>query len=267
MKEHFDGHVTLCAGLAVGCLDDRERREIADHLALGCGTCADALEGFRRATLTLARSVAPTQPGRALRARVLADALLTAEQRGGAAGAGGRVLEVHTGHAMSWKGWGALYLAVVLAVLAGIAWLEVRRLHGEIAEAQALMDRLARTYATESHWSVVLTSPAARVAVLAPAASAWPAAAGRANFDPATGRALVVCRGLPAGEHVLWGRTGAGWRRLASLRPDGQGGAVARIESAGDASLTTLALSQEPSDVATAAGPAGPVVLRGEFGR
>jgi hypothetical protein len=251
----------------VGCLDDREHRQVLDHVAVGCEPCAVALADFRRAVLTLARSAPPTQPGRALRARVMSDALLAAEQRGRDADSGTRALEVQPTRALSWKGWGALYLAGVLAVAAGIAWLEVRRLHADLAEVQALMNRLSQTYAAETQWGVVLTSPAARVANLAPAAPAWPAVTGRANFDPASGRALVACSRLPAGDYVLWGRTGSGWRRLASLRPDGQGTAVARIERAGDASLTALALSQESSNGARAIGPAGPIVLRGEFGR
>jgi hypothetical protein len=267
MKDHLDAHVTLCAGHAVGCLDDHERRHLVEHLALGCESCATILEDFRRAVLTLARSVPPTQPSRALRARVMSDALLAAEQRVRDSDSGTRVLEVKSTQALSWKGWGALYLAVVLAAVAGIAWLEVRRLHADLTEAEALVNRLSRTYVAETYWSVVLTSPAARVANLAPTAPAWPAAAGRANFDPATGRALVVCSRLPAGEYALWGRTGSGWCRLASLRPDGQGTAVARVERAGDSSLGALALSQEPSGAVEAGGPVGPIVLRGEFGR
>jgi hypothetical protein len=264
MKDHLDAHVTLCASHAVGCMDDRERHDLLDHLALSCEPCTTALEKFRRAVLVLARSVPLSRPSRALRTRVMSDALLAVEQRVRGSDAGTSVLEVRSTQALSWKGWGFLYLAIVLAVVAGLAWLEVRRLHTDLAEAQNTLNRLSQKYAAETYWSDVLTSPAARVANLAPAAIAWPAAHGRANFDPTTGRALVMCSGLPAGDYVLWGRVTSGWRRLGSVRPDEKGTAVARLEHAGDATLAALALLRVPASGATSAGP---VVLRGEFGR
>jgi anti-sigma-K factor RskA len=267
MNDHLDAHLTLCASHAVGCMDDRERRHLLEHLALRCEPCATALEEFRRAVLVLARSVPLSRPSRALRTRVMSDALLAVEQRIRDSDAGTRVLEVRSSQALSWKGWGFLYLAIVLAVVAGIAWLEVQRLRVNLAETGILLNRLSQKYAAETYWSDVLTSPAVRVANLAPAAIAWPAVHGRANFDPATGRALVMCSSLPAGDYVLWGRDGSGWRRLGSVRPDQKGTAVARLEHIGDTTLAALALSLEPPNGAASAGPAGPVVLRGEFGR
>lgn len=267
MSDHLDAHVALCAGHAVGCLDDRERRHLLEHLALGCEPCATALERFRRAVLVLARSAAPSRPGRALRARVMSDAVLAVEQRVRDSEPGNRVLQVRSTQALSWKGWGFLYLALVLAGVAGFAWVEVRHLKADLAETESLLERLSQKYAAETYWSNVLTSPALRVADLAPASIAWPAVRGRASLDPATGRALVLCDHLPAGDYVLWGRGGSGWRRLASLRPGGNGSAVARLEQVGGAPLEGLALSREPADGAALAGPAGPVVLRGEFGR
>ncbi|TFG89283.1 MAG: hypothetical protein E4H17_00935, partial [Gemmatimonadales bacterium] len=174
MRDHIDAHVTLCAGHAVGCLDDHERRHLLEHLALRCEPCATSLEAFRRAVLVLARSVPLSRPSRALRARVMSDAILAAEQRVRDSDAGTRVLEVQSTQALSWKGWGFLYLAVVLAAVAGLAWLEVQRLRADLTDTQNLLNRLSQKYATETYWSDVLTSPAARVANLAPTATAWP---------------------------------------------------------------------------------------------
>jgi anti-sigma-K factor RskA len=267
MKDHDDAHVTQCAGLAVGCLDDGERRHLLEHLAQRCEPCATALDAFRRAALVLAGSAPPSRPGRALRTRVMSDALLAVEQRVGSSEGGARVLKVHATRALSWKGWGFLYLALVLAVVAGLAHLEVRHLRADLAEARNLLDRLSQKYAAETYWSNVLTSPALRVAHLASASPAWPAVHGRASLDPATGRALVLCDNLAAGDYVLWGRGGSGWRRLASIRPGQNGTAVARLEHLGDGNVEGLALSREPAGGTASAAPAGPVVLRGEFGR
>ena len=46
MNVHRDQHLELCAGLALGVLDDEERRAIEQHLATGCAACETELAAW-----------------------------------------------------------------------------------------------------------------------------------------------------------------------------------------------------------------------------
>jgi hypothetical protein len=269
MNGHTLEHDRLCAGLALGILEEREQPQLAAHRADGCPACDAALERQRRAVLALADALPTRMPPPSLRARVLADAKVHLEARAMEADAAHRPLQVKLEPTLSWKGWAFLYLATVLGVTTLVCALQVRALRAELqaqrAEAQALLARLGQQYADEAPWGHLALAPGARVAALAPAAAGG--ASGHALFDPASGRMVVSCGGLavPAGRlPVLWGGDATGTRRLAVLGADGAGRLSARIERAGGAALRRLAITLEPAG-APAAAPTAPIALAGDL--
>jgi hypothetical protein len=269
MSGHLEGHATLCAGYAIGCLDDRERSNLAGHLLTRCAPCTAALEEDRAAVRILARSAPRSTPGRGLRARVLADALLAIEAHAAQIDAGSRSLEVRSSPMLTWQGWGFLYLALVLGMLALAAWGDARSTRAELAATRSLMTRLSQTYALETRWNDAMFSPRTRAVVLQPPAGAARGAQGHVSFDPASGRTVLFVRGLQPGrgDVVLWGARAAGWRRLSPVTLDANGAALLRLEHAADPTLTGFALSLEPPGAGGATAPAGALLLQGELAR
>ncbi|MGQ0614618.1 MAG: anti-sigma factor domain-containing protein [Planctomycetaceae bacterium] len=64
----------LCAGYAVGSLDEADCRRLEEHLAGGCAECDAALADFGATVTFLAASAPPAAPPEAVRARLLAQA-------------------------------------------------------------------------------------------------------------------------------------------------------------------------------------------------
>src|SRR5262245_57339171 len=77
VSERHDELLELCAGYAIGSLDDSDRARLEAHLSAGCAECEAALADFSAATVALAASVPAAFPSAALRARVLEEARVT----------------------------------------------------------------------------------------------------------------------------------------------------------------------------------------------
>ncbi len=71
---NHDRFLDLCAGHAVGSLDEADCRRLEEHLAGGCAECEGALADFGATVTFLAASVPPAAPPAAVRARLLAQA-------------------------------------------------------------------------------------------------------------------------------------------------------------------------------------------------
>lgn len=264
MSPHADEFVTLCAGQAAGCLDDREGQRLRDHLGLGCEVCEPALGGYRETVLMLAASAPALKPPASLRTQVLGDGMERAAEQGFTQDLGTRTLEVQTSTALSWKGWSFLWLAAICAVLAVAFWNDSQRLRRELTETRGMLARVSGDLSQVRPWHDILAAPGARVALLRPAGPGAGRAQGRVVFDPASGHAVVICSGLfpPAGATcVLWAIEAGTLRRVAELKPGPGGTASARLEPSGTpAALQGYAVRFERTD-----GRPGTPVIEGTF--
>lgn len=268
MSQHRDEHLDLCAGYALGSLEDGDRRRLEEHLATGCAECARALAEFADASVLLAASAPAARPSTQLRERVLA---AVRGERGSAEAARPRVIEMPRRPGVPVSGWAWAAAAGILAVTSMMWWTTVNRLRAELATAQSTMSDLGRQLALERRWAEVLASPGAKVAELqiTPAGAAELRA--RATYDPVSRAAVVALENAtpPEGRvYELWALRGTAVASLGVIEADAQGRAIVRLEDVGEAAtLGGFALSLEPpggSPSKTA--PSGPVVMAGTFG-
>jgi hypothetical protein len=249
MIAHTEEHLDLCAGHALGNLDESERRRLADHRAAGCPQCDVALGGFTAAALVVARGAPLSPPPAALRAKVLSDARLAT------AGAAERARTVTRasgpGVGMSPGGWIAVCLCVAIAAVAAWFQFEIQRLKREGAELEQRLARVSTEMVEAAGWEIAVAGPAAVAVMLDPVQAGGVPLRGAAFYDAGTRRAVIVASGegaVPGGRLVAWAIEGGAPVALGVLAPGRLGRAVLRAERpAGAPPLRGFAISREPA--------------------
>jgi len=277
VSENHDRTLELAAGYALGALDEEDRLLFEEHLGSGCAECEAAVADYAGATVMLAASAPQATPAPELRARVMKAALAA---RPAASALERRVTPIRAPRKpprFEWS-WPWAAVAAAIALVAGAGWLTSGRLSEEVAHLKgdlaAERDRnaLLESQAAEvNYWARVLTSPSARVAVLARTPDAETTLEGRAIYDPGTHAAVVILRNvfIPNGhDYQLWAIRGSTPASLGLVHPDKDGVAVVRVENAGDpSSLGAFAVSLEAQGGSpNPAQPTGPVVMLGKLG-
>jgi anti-sigma-K factor RskA len=275
--EDHDRYLELAAGYALGVLDEEDRLSFEEHLETRCAECEAALADYSGATVMLAASAPQAVPPVELRARVIKAALAV---RPAATPLEHRVTPLRPARppiAFVWS-WPWAAVAAAIALVAAASWVTTGKLNGQIdhlkSDLAAARDRIALLESQsveENRWVKVLTSPQARVAVLASTPDAQTTLEGRAIYDPGTHSAVVVLRNafVPSGrDYQLWAIRGTTPASLGLVRPDKDGVAVVRLEDAGDpASLGAFAVSLEAQGGSpNPSAPTGPVVMLGKLG-
>jgi anti-sigma-K factor RskA len=264
----------LCAAHALGTLEERDRKRLEAHLAEGCAECEAALREYGYSATLLAASAPRVLPLPELRERVLA-AVLAEGPAGAVPGSGairerGKIVPMPRGRRPGWFAWAGWAAAFVLLITSGTFYESTGRLRAILRARDADLNGTARDLAVERQWGGVLTSPIARVADLEPT-PAWGATGGirgRAVYDPATRRAVIVLSNAAAPDtssYELWALRGLAPANLGRITADPHGAAVLRLESVGEpTTLTAFAVSLEPKGGASSKrSPSGPVVLMG----
>src|SRR5438552_13620833 len=125
VSQHRDEYIDLCAGYAIGSLDEADRLQLEQHLAQGCPVCEEALEEFSEASMLLAASAPVARPSPMLRQRVLtviAGTSKTPATRDGPPDRG-RVIEMKPRRSSaSWLTWSCAAAAALLAVTSLVRW-------------------------------------------------------------------------------------------------------------------------------------------------
>ena len=288
MSEHTDDHLELCAAYAVGSIDPKDRQLLAEHLADGCLECEVALADFESSTVLLAASAPSVAPRPGLRARVLAAAEKAKTEperpveRPKPESTPGRVearaipMPTIVTPKMTMPPWSWMAAAAAFAVTTVILAMITIGMGGKLGEmkkeVESNRDALAsisQQLELERQWSSVLSAPDARTAVLNPTAgSGLYAARGRATFDPASQRAVLVFENLktpPGRAYELWAIVGSTPVSLGVIPTDNDGGAILRVENAGDPNqLNAFAVSIEPpGGSGNPNSPSGPLVMVG----
>jgi anti-sigma-K factor RskA len=278
VSQHRDEHLDLCAGYALGSLDDADRRVLEAHLREGCPTCAAELARFKSGAALWAATVPALRAPGQLRGRVLdavrADAAADEEQgaaRRAPAPRPARRAEDGRAPRYPWVTWGFAAAACLLAAFGVFEWQRAGERGRELASVREELTRMRDQLAEERRWADVPTAPRAIAVQLAPTPDGAPQLAARATYDPDSRRALVVFSNFapPAGsDYQLWAILKTGPSSLGLIRADSTGHAVVRLADAGDpASLAAFAVSLEREGGApTTTAPAGPVVMLGKLG-
>jgi anti-sigma-K factor RskA len=274
VSAHREQHLDLCAALAVGSIEEADRRELEQHLAEGCSECERALREFGDATVALAAAAPPVMPSPALRARVLERVRLettgiaptwSPDERGETQ----RVLRMpEPARRTPWQSWALAVAAVILAVTTVGTWRTNQGLRGQVVAMRDRIVRVERELAEERAWATVATRPGARVADLTPTPAAYSVPRVRATYDPASHRAIIAFQNLaaPAGsDFELWAILPDGPKSLGVVKADASGNAEVRIADAGaPQDLAAFAVSLEQAGGSPdPRKPAGPVVLVG----
>jgi anti-sigma-K factor RskA len=253
VSAHRDEHLDLCAGWALGCLDEDDRLRLEEHLEGGCGACETALAEFSANTVLLARSAPARPPSRSLRDRVL---IAAGSSRPGTAGSQPERVAPIPMAVPRGQLWFATAAAAALLVFAGLQFDRA--------------DRLGQQLAEQRQWSALALAPGVRVAefTLTPAGAALE---GRALYDPRTHSAMLMFEhaGAPAGhDYEVWAIRGGTPAALGVLHADPAGHALLKVADAGEpASLAAFAVSLEPPGGSPHHDrPTGPVVLLGKLG-
>ncbi len=164
-------------------------------------------------------------------------------------------------------------VAVTLLLLSAVLllqWVGLRRRVAELdTQKHGLEGQLVQEH-ERGRWLDAWSSPAARITEFRPGPSAIPQLGGRALYDPASQRAVLVFDHVqvPAG-HVLqaWAMRPDGPTNLGLVHPTLDGRAEMRIEAVGDpGSLSAFAVSVERAGGAAGEAPIGPVVLVARLG-
>lgn len=273
MSAHRDEYLDLCAALALGAIEDADRRELEQHLAGGCAECERALREYSEATIALAATAPPAMPRPELKTRVMervraeaAGTALPVPTRDGHETQ--RVLRLPERRPTPWLSWGLAAAAVILAVTTVATWRTNQGLRGQVAAMGDRIDQFQRELAEERAWSAVVTRPGARVADLAPTPDGLRVPRVRATYDPASRRAVIAFQGMavPAGsDFELWAILPDGPKSLGVVHADANGDAEVRVADAGaPQDLQAFAVSLEKSGGSRdPRKPAGPVVLVG----
>jgi anti-sigma-K factor RskA len=276
VSERHEEMLDLCAGYALGSLDEADRVRLEAHLADGCEQCEAALADFFAATVALASFLPVASPPASLRGRILDAARAMPVEEMDVAPAsrparkGGRIVELPRRRLSAWT-WGFAAAAAALAVASVWSGQEARRLRSEVNSLRDQVVSLRTQLDDQILWTGVLTSTDARVAALAPTPAGDPALRGRATYDAVTRRAVVILENVraPKGrDYELWAIRGAAPASLGVLAADAKGRVILRLEDVGDpATLNALAVSLEPRGGSPdKTKPSGPVVMLGAFG-
>lgn len=277
MSQHREEHLDLCAGYALGSLDDADRQALEAHLDEGCPICAAELERFEAGAALWSASAPPMRAPQALRRRVL-DAVRAEAAENPARGTARGAADVGTFRPerpararWGWVTWGLAAAACLIAVVGVLERQEATRRGRELTAAREELARLQARLDEERRWADVLTAPRAVTVQLAATPDGSPNLGARATYDPETRRALVVFSNFTAptgNDYQLWAILKTGPSSLGLVRADSTGHAVVRLADAGDpASLAAFAVSLEKEGGApTTTAPAGPVVMVGKIG-
>ncbi|HEV8481719.1 MAG TPA: anti-sigma factor [Candidatus Eisenbacteria bacterium] len=277
MTEDHDRYLELAAGYALGALDGEDRLLFEEHLGAGCDECEAALADYSGAAVMLAASAPAAAPSPELRARVIKAALAA---RPVATPLSSAVKPLRPGRPRGWIEWSPAWAAIAaaMAIVAAAGWVasgrlskEVSALKGQLGEARDRIALLESQSVQQDYWTKVLTSPQAKVAVLARTPDAQTTLEGRAIYDPGTHAAVVILRNVfvPTGQdYQLWAIRGSTPASLGLVHPDKDGIAILRVDDAGDpASLGAFAVSLEQQGGSpNPAAPTGPVVMLGKLG-
>lgn len=285
-----DDDLNLAAGYVLGVLDEADRLRIEARLAAGEPELERATTEFSAATSLLAHAAAPAATPAELRQRVLAAARAdrpeplpartatpvrpappAAPSTPATQAAPVIRLEPRRTWIERFSG-GFAAAAAVLALVAGfLAWQQAG-LSGRVrtleAHSRKLEAQLVDSY-ERGRWLDVWSAPATRITDLGSTANGLPQLGGRAAYDPATQRAVIVLDHIdvPSGKDLqLWAvrRDGPASLGLVKAGPDGR--AELRVERVGDlGSLDAFAVSLEPAGGSPEPGPSGPVVLVGRL--
>lgn len=282
MSQHREEHLDLCAGYALGSLDDADRRMLEAHLGEGCTICAAQLARFEAGAALWAASAPPHRAPETLRKRVLdavrAEAAAGPSRAAPARGAAPGPAIVRPfrrdrpeRRGVAWATWGFAAAACLIAVFGALQWRDAWLRDRELAAAREELARMRQQIDEERRWADVLIAPLAVSVQLAPTPDAAPNLSARATYDPETRRALVVFSNFTAptgNDYQLWAILKSGPSSLGLIRADSEGHAVVRLADAGDpASLAAFAVSLEKEGGApTTTAPAGPVVMLGKLG-
>jgi len=276
VSAHRNEYLELCAGYAVGSLEEDERPELEAHLAEGCPICEGELERLSRAAWLLAASARPVKAPAELRSRVLA-AVRQEKSSGPAARTEPRVSpgpapiplpQPRPGIPMTWV-WAAA--AALIAVVGVLQWQSASYLQDQLTATRSEVAQLRQEVENEKTWAALSAAPKAKVIQLAPTPSAAAAITARATYDPDSHRALLTFSNFsaPTGkDYELWAIGKSGPASLGLVKADSAGRAVLRLSnlSAAD-SLSAFAVSLENTGGApTKTAPAGPVVMLGKIG-
>ncbi len=291
MTDHVDEMVGLCASLATGSIESRDRQRLAEHLAEGCLECEVALADFEQSALLLAASAPSASPSPGLRDRVLQALALpdgsapAGSAAAGASGAsrGGRPSANFSAQVAQMRkrrrgfappAWAPFALAgmfgivaIVSAIVAMFAHGEAGRLHGEVSGNTEVIAALNDQLQQEKTWGAVFTSPDARSGDLRPA-SQGDLTHGRAVFDPLSRRAIIVFENLtPISNRSfeLWAVIDRAPHSLGVIKTDERGNGVLRVENAGDPNrLDGFQVTLEKPGGSAGAAP-GPLVMSGRI--
>jgi anti-sigma-K factor RskA len=272
VSEHRDEHLDLCAGYALGALDDGDRRRLEEHLAGGCPTCEAALADFSAATVKLAATAPPARPSAGLRERVLAAARAEAPRAGAERAADARRgVTPMPARRREWTTFAWAAAAAALAVVSGLQWNAAQRLRTELDGQRRKLAQAEQQLAIERRWAEVMAAPEARVTELAITPAGVQALKARAVYDPRTRAAVLTFENFaaPAGkDYQLWALRPDGVASLGLIKAGADGRATLRLENVGDpATLGGFAVSLEPAGGSpNPAAPTGPVVMAGKFG-
>ena len=261
MSAHREEFLDLCAGYALGSLDDADRVRLEEHLEAGCPECEAALTDFGQASVLLAHSAPRATPGRALRERVLIAA--ASDHPGHAPGNVERRRNVVpmsgwvSGARSRTFAWMGLAAAAAFAVVAGLLLQNTQRLE--------------RTLAEDRTWAAITSAPGAKVAELQITPAGVHELKARAVYDPKTKSAVIVFDNFqaPSGhDYELWAIRDAKPVALGLVTPDASGRAVMRLENVGEpGALQAFAVSLEPTGGApTPNAPTGPIVMMAKIG-
>ena len=281
MSEHRDDYLDLCAGYALGALDDADRRRLEAHLAEGCAECEAALTDFSDSVVQLARSAPEAEPSPALRARVLdaarAEGAGSEPSAGRAEGAGsepsagrGRVIQMEPRRA-PWLAWSWAAAAAFLAIATAVLWNQGESLRTDLADTSRSLKEARQKLDADRSLIAVLSAPGARVAEMQITPAGVKELRARATYDPRTRSAVIVFENFtaPSGhDYQLWALRGAGVASLGVIKPNSSGRAILEVADAGDPSvLAGFAVSLEPAGGSPFPDkPTGPVVMAGKFG-
>ena len=262
MSAHRDEHLDLCAGYALGVLDEADRRALETHLAEGCAICDAELARHGTSVERLAALAPAVTPPPALRARVLAAALAEGPAKATAPEGRGRVLALprRRPRVLTWA-WASA--AALLAVSTFALTRDVATLKSELATTQQRLADARRTLA-------LVNAPDAAVVELSLTADGAKTLRARATFDRRTHRAVIVLANAtpPAGrDYQLWVIGPKGPTSLGLVHADSGGDAVAEIPDLGDPSqIQAFAVSLEAEGGSPDAhAPRGPVVMLGKL--